>query len=335
MGFQRVGAFGFLGAGVTGFPEGIREERWHLLMSFESRVRVAGIAFAGWPGVGQVCGRMFELLQFEFARHALYAALILGPACALLGVLVVLRGQSFFSDALAHSAVSGVALGLLLQQATGGWPQDVTLAVLPFIVLLAMGITLLQQKTLLRSDAVITFSFAGSLALGLVVLTLLDRYTLIDGILFGNIYALQPRDLVVQGVLAAVIVGVVLGLRRQFMLALVQPELAKLQGVRTDWLHYLLAFVMALTVSVCVKMFGALLLGALIVIPASAARLVAGSFAGLLAVAAGIGLVVPATGVLVSLGVNLPTAPVVVLSLLVMLAACLASGAFLRRRLAG
>lgn len=265
------------------------------------------------------------LWQFEFARNALFSALILGPSCALLGVFVTLRGQSFLSDALAHSAVTGVALGLLLQKHLG-WPDDVTFAVLPFCAGLALLITWLSERTQIRPDAVITFSFAGSLALGLVILSSLDRYTLIDGILFGNIYALTTRDLALQAGLAILLGLLYLAWRRQYLLTIVQPDLARMQGVRTGLLHYALALAVALTVAVCIKMVGTLLLGALIVIPAATGRALARSFVSMSVLALLAGLAGPSLGVYVSLQRNLPTGPVIVLTMLTLLGVALLFG---------
>lgn len=274
---------------------------------------------------------MTGLYEFEFARHALLAALILGPACALLGVLVTLRGQSFLSDALAHSAVTGVALGLWFREATG-WEVDTTWTVLPFCIVLALGITWLQERTPLRTDAVITVSFAGSLALGFLILAAIERYTLLEGILFGSIYTITRADLFLQVCLGVVIFTLFATCRKAFTLALVQPDLARLQGLHPGWLNAVIALLVAFTVALCIKMVGALLLGALIVIPASAGRLVAKSFAGMVLATVAIGFIGPVSGVLVSLNTDLPTGPVVVLSLLALLAGCLALRPWLMNR---
>jgi zinc transport system permease protein len=273
---------------------------------------------------------MWDLLQYDFARNALLAALILGPACALLGVFVTLRGQSFLSDALAHSAVTGVALGILMQQ-TLGWPEDTTWAVLPFCLVLALGISVLSERSDVRPDAIITASFVGSLALGVIILNSVDRYTLLDGILFGNIYAIDRSDLLLQGVLAAGLVTLLLGMRRQFLLTLLNPDLARLQGVRTSLMHHVLALAVAVTVALCIKMTGALLLSALIVVPAVAGRVVARSFGSLLILSMAFGLIGPSAGVFISLKADLPTGPVMVLTLLAILICAFLFGTISRR----
>jgi ABC-type Mn2+/Zn2+ transport system permease subunit len=197
---------------------------------------------------------------------------------------------------------------------------------------LALGITFLSERTELRPDAVITFSFAGSLALGLVILSSLDRYRLVEGILFGNIYALNTTDLIRQAALAAGLVVFFLVVRRRYLLALVQPDLARLQGHRTDWLHYALALAVALTVASCIKMVGALLLGALIVIPAATGRVLGRSFAAMTWIALAAGLLGPSLGVVASLERDLPTGPTVVLTSLALLGVSLIFSAILARR---
>ena len=82
--------------------------------------------------------QLLELFRYDFMRYALISGLLLGPTCALLGVFVNLRGMAFFSDALAHSALTGVALGFMIDAATG-WKLDPTIYVLIFSCLLALG----------------------------------------------------------------------------------------------------------------------------------------------------------------------------------------------------
>ena len=92
-----------------------------------------------------------ELLRYDFMRYALISGLLLGPTCALLGVFVNLRGMAFFSDALAHSALTGVALGFMIDAWTG-WKLDPTIYVLIFSCLLALGMSWLSQRTPLSRD---------------------------------------------------------------------------------------------------------------------------------------------------------------------------------------
>ena len=264
---------------------------------------------------------MGDFWSYDFMRYALISACILGPACALLGLFVTLRGMAFFSDALAHSAVTGVALGFLVQEKFS-FAVDPMLCVFIFSFGLASLMTWFARRTSLAPDIVIAVSFTGSVAFGVIVISLLGKYRLLDGILFGSIYANGPTDILKQAILAAVLVLFIAGQMRGLALATLSPEMAHVQGIRSGWLHYALALLIAATVAVCLKMLGALLLSALIVIPPAAANLVSGSFRSLLVVSVVGGLLAATLGVLISWQFNVPTGPCIVLTDVLLLCLC-------------
>lgn len=264
---------------------------------------------------------MSTFWSYDFMRYAMISACILGPACALLGVFVTLRGMAFFSDALAHSAITGVALGFLMQEKLA-LAVDPMLCVFLFSFLLASFMAWLSHRTTLAADTVIAFSFTGSVAFGVIVISLLGKYRLLDGILFGSIYANGPADILKQAILAGVLVLFIVGRMRGLTLATLSPEMAHVQGVRSGWLHYAFALLIAATVAICLKMLGALLLSALIVIPPAAAKLVSGSFRSLLVVSVIGGLLAAALGVLASWRLNVPTGPSIVLTNVLLLCLC-------------
>lgn len=262
-----------------------------------------------------------DIWSYEFIRYALISAAILGPTCALLGVFVTLRGMAFFSDSLAHSAVTGVALGFLLEEKTG-LSIDPMVIVLVFSIGLASLMAWLFHRTTLRPDTVIAFSFTGSVAFGVIIIAWLQKYRLLDGILFGSIYANGPGDIIRQGCLALLVCGFLFLQMRPLTLATLNPELAQSRGIRTGWLNYAFAILIAATVVVSLRMLGALLLSALIVIPPAAAKLISNSFAVLLFVSVAIGLAAPFGGVIVSCQLDLPTGPAIVLANVGVLTLC-------------
>lgn len=264
-----------------------------------------------------------EMLSFEFMRWAVVSALLLGPACALLGVFVTLRGMAFFSDALAHSAVTGVALGFLLRERLG-LGADPVIFVLGFSMALATLMAFLFQRGTLSPDTVIAFSFTGSVAFGVVVIAHLQQYRLLDGILFGSIYANGPREIFWQAVLVFLIGGFLFSQMRPFTLATLCPELARAHGLKPSLYNYFFAILIAATVTIALPMLGALLLSSLIVIPAAAAKLVSPSFRSMLLLASLIGLLAPQGGILVSWKMDLPTGPCIVLANVLVLTLCYA-----------
>lgn len=254
-----------------------------------------------------------DFWSIEFMRNTFLSALILGPTCALLGVFVTLRGMAFFSDALAHSALTGVALGFLLQE-TFGWGVDPMLIVLIFSMLLATTMAYFFEKTSLRPDTIISFSYTGSVAFGVIVLSMLGEYRMINGILFGSIYSNSNADLYKQIALGCLILGFTFWKLRPYTLAILQPDLARIQGINTSQLNYLFALLIALTVSVTLKMAGALLLSALIITPAASAKILSGNFRNLLIWSPVLGFLAAGSGVLISYQLDSPTGPTIVLT---------------------
>lgn len=265
--------------------------------------------------------QLIELFQYDFMRYALISGLLLGPTCALLGVFVNLRGMAFFSDALAHSAITGVALGIMIDAATG-WQLAPTIYVLIFSCLLALGMGWLSQRTPLSRDTITAFTFTGSVALGVVLISMLGKHRMLEGLLFGSIYANGPADIARQAVLATLVLVFVLTQLRPLTLATLDPELARSRGIRPALLHYVFSLLVAAAVAVGLKMLGALLLSALIVIPAAAARIATTNFRNLIAASLLFGILIPPVGIAASATLNLPTGPSIVLVHIAILALC-------------
>jgi zinc/manganese transport system permease protein/zinc transport system permease protein len=272
---------------------------------------------------------MADFWHYEFLRNTLLSALILGPSCALLGVFVTLRGMAFFSDALAHSAFTGVALGFLLDEWLP-WHVPTMAVVLVFCFALATLMAYFFERTQLKPDTIIAFSFTGSVALGVVVISALDKYRLIDGLLFGSIYANTNADLILQAVFCTGLIVFLLFNSRTYALTILQPELARAQGIRLQRINYFFALAVASTVAVGMKMIGALLLSALIVIPPAAAKLVSGNFRAMLCLAPLFGLLAAVAGVIGSNTLSSPTGPTIVLANVAILLACIIATLFRR-----
>ena len=141
-----------------------------------------------------------EVFQLPFMQRALVGGILMGLMGGLLGSFTILRQLSFFSDALGHSALLGISLGLLL----GMNPSSV---LLPFAVLFALGVTYLLEHTRLWTDALLNIVYSSSLAIGVILLTFVGQYKGgINSILFGNILAVRQSDLIASTVLLVVCV---------------------------------------------------------------------------------------------------------------------------------
>jgi zinc transport system permease protein len=260
----------------------------------------------------------FDWAQLEFMRLALLAVLLAAPLYAVLGCLVVNSRMAFFSEAIGHAALTGVALGTLAGLA------DPTPAILIFSALLALVIAWLRKSSALSSDTIIGLVMAGAVALGVVLLSRGGGFNRYTHFLIGDILTITPAELARLAVLAAVTLLIWAVLFNQLFLATLHPVLARSRGVNVWAVEALFSVVIALVVAMSIAWIGLLVINSLLILPAAAARNLARStaaylgFALLFSFLAGItGLIVSfyaatatgATIVLVALGLFLLTVP--------------------------
>ncbi|MFO0037404.1 MAG: metal ABC transporter permease [Synechococcaceae cyanobacterium] len=248
-----------------------------------------------------------ELLAMPFLQRALLAGLLSGGLGGLLGSFAVLRQLSFFSDALGHSALLGIALGVLLG-------LDPTLVLIPFAVLFALGVNQLARRSRLPGDALLNIIYSSSLALAVVVLSRLPGWKGgLQQLLFGDILGVTARDLLLlSGLLAVTVLILLLTGRRQLLLT-IDESLALSRGVASEAQRLLFVILLAVVVALSIKAVGVLLISAFVVIPACAARLISGNFRLYLLLSALFGASCAVLGLLVSAVADLPSGPSVVI----------------------
>ncbi|HHJ4328330.1 TPA: zinc ABC transporter permease subunit ZnuB [Klebsiella pneumoniae] len=256
----------------------------------------------------------------DFLFYALLAGLALALVAGPLGAFVVWRRLAYFGETLSHAALLGVALGVLLE-------LDPTLAAAFACLLLALLLSLLQGRLKLAADSLLGILAPSTLALGLVLLSLMDNVRVdLLGYLFGDLLAVGPADLpwLLGG--CALVLGALLLLWRPLLAICVHEELARVEGLPVAALRLALMLLIALLVALAMKIVGVLLITALLIIPAATAQrharspeqmAIAASALGMLAVLGGLALswyrdtpagpsIVLCAGLLFLLGLALP-----------------------------
>ena len=171
--------------------------------------------------------QLLEAYQFTFMKNALVAVLLVTPMLGLLGTMAVNHQMAFFSDALGHSALTGIGLGIVL-----GLRSDL-LAMLVFGVVWAVMICLIKQSGSASTDTIISVFSSTSVAAGLLILARGGQFAKYSSLLIGDILAVTPADLVVLSVALAVTVLVWILLYNPLLLTSVDPFLARSRGIRT------------------------------------------------------------------------------------------------------
>jgi zinc transport system permease protein len=247
-----------------------------------------------------------EMLSQPFMRRALLGGLLTGSLGGLLGSFAVLRQLSFFSDALGHSALLGISLGIMLN-------INPTLVLIPFAVVFALLVNELVQRSRLPADALLNIVYSSSLAFAVLALSLVETYRGgIQQLLFGDILGISWGDLAIIATLAVGAVAyLLLTLRAQVLLTL-HGDLASAFGVKTRWHRLAFIVLLALVVATSIKAVGVLLISAFVVFPACASRLVSRRFPVYVLLSVLLGGGCALIGLIGSGWTNLPSGPCVV-----------------------
>lgn len=250
---------------------------------------------------------ILEYLQYPFIQRAFIAGIVLALLFAILGTYVILRQMAFWGDGIAHASLAGIAIALF-----AGW--NPLLVAVVTAVIFAILIFTLERKTNLSSDALIGVLFTSFMALGIVILSLNRGYQPeLLSFLFGNILSVGSFDLLIIVMLAAVIIAFLLINQKSLSLLIFDRTSAYLAGIKTGRLELLYYIVLAVSVVLGVKMLGVVLVSALLILPASIAKLLAGSFAGLRMISIVVAETIVIIGLFASLYFNLPSGPSIIL----------------------
>lgn len=249
----------------------------------------------------------FSFIQYDFMKNALLAILVITPLFGILGTMVVNNKMAFFSDALGHSAFSGIAIGILL----GIVNTDISMMV--FALVFALVLNAIKRRRTISTDTVISVFSSMSTAAGLVILSKNGSFSKYSSLLVGDILSITPKEiLLLCGIFVITLVFWVIcfnGLHAQSM----NETLAKSRGVPVVFIDNAFAVLTALIVMASIRWVGILLINALLILPAASARNLAANmreyhrFSVVIAVFSGV------TGLIVSFYASTAAGPAIVL----------------------
>jgi zinc transport system permease protein len=262
---------------------------------------------------------MMEIFEYSFMIKAFLAGSIIAVLASSLGLFVVVRRYSMLSDSLAHISLLGVALGFLFSIST-------TWSAIVIAVLVSWVIEYLRRNHNIYSDSILSIFLSGSLALAIIVVSLSDAFnaSLFD-YLFGSIVAVSEEDIWVIFGFGTLSILFIANYYQKLIFTAFDEEAAEASGIHTERLNYLLVSLVAVTIGLSIKIVGALLIGALMIIPVIAAMQFRKSFfvTGLLAVVISVSSVI--IGLTLSFYASLPSGATIVVVALVMFGVSLVS----------
>lgn len=256
-------------------------------------------------------GNLLQLLSdpftHDFMLRGLWAALLVGVVCPILGTYVVLRGMAFFGDALAHIILPGVVLSFLL-----GWPMAI--GALLVGLLAALGIGAISQRTEIREDAAIGVVFAGAFALGVALLSLQGSYAVdLTHILFGDLLGVSIPDLILLSGLGLGVLVTILALYKEFLVLSFDPVLATTLRLPVRFLKNLQLVLLAVVIVISLQAVGVALVLAMLVTPASTARMLTRRLPVMMLGGAALGSLSALLGLYISYYGNIASGPAIVL----------------------
>ena len=252
-------------------------------------------------------GFFADPLAYGFMQRGLVAALLVGVVCAVMGTFVVLKGLAFIGDAVSHAAFPGLVIAYIV-----GAPLYIGGAIAAVATALAIG--LVSRRGRLRFDTSVGVLFAGTFAFGVMLFSTIKNYvTDLLGYLLGNVLGIGLGDLIQVAILGAIVLGIVLAIRKELLFATFDPAGAAASGLPVAGLEYLLLALLGVTIVVSIQAVGIIMVVAMLVTPAATAQLLVVRFGQMMTLAAILAAVSAVVGLYLSFYLNLASGASIVL----------------------
>jgi len=217
----------------------------------------------------------FEWMQYGFMKNALLGVLLVTPIFGLLGTMIVNNKMAFFSDSLGHSALTGIAIGVIVGNIFPFVEIKPIYSMLVFSVLITIAILVVKEANTASTDTIIGVFSSTAVALGLVILTRNGGFNKYSGYLIGDFLNISPSDLLTLGIVFVLVIALWVVIFNKLLLASMNPSLARSRGIKVKRYEYLFAIIMAVIVTISIQWVGILIISSLLIIPAASSRNIA------------------------------------------------------------
>jgi len=217
-------------------------------------------------------GTIHYTFLYAFVVNGFLCAFVVGPLLGGIGTMVVVKRMAFFSQAVGNAALTGVAIGVIIGESYTA-PY---VSMFSFCILFGLFLNFAKQNTKMSSDTLIGVFLSISLAIGATVLLWVSARVnthILDTVMFGSILTVDDTDITVLLVTTLITAVVAIPLYNQMLLASLNPSLAHVRGVKVKLLEYAFVLLVTILTVACVKIVGAVLVEALLLIPAAASRM--------------------------------------------------------------
>ena len=259
-----------------------------------------------------------EMFEYDFMIKAFIAGIFIAILASSLGMFVVVRRYSMLSDTLAHVSLLGVAVGFLFTVST-------TWSAIIVSLLISWLIEYLRKNYDIYSDSILAIFLTGGLSLAIIIISLSHSFNIsLFNYLFGSIVAVNSEDIYIIAGFGLVSIALIVNFYQKLLFVAFDEDVAFSSGVNTSFLNYLLVSLVAITIGLSIKIVGALLIGALMIIPVIAAMQFQKSFVKTALLATLFSVISVIIGLTVSFYVAVPSgATIVVVSLVIFIVSLL------------
>ena len=243
--------------------------------------------------------------QYGFVINALLCALLIGPLLGAVGTMVVTKRMAFFSQAVGNAAMTGVAIGVMLGESY----TEPYISMFAFCILFGLVLNYTKNRTSISSDTLIGVFLSISLAVGASLLLFVSAKVnthILEAVLFGSVLTVSDTDMNVLIVVTIIVLAIGIPLFNRMLLASLNPSLARARRIPVVALEYVFVLMITLLTVACLKIVGAVLVEALLLIPAAAARNLVSSMKGFVLLSIVFSTVSCIAGVLIPMQWDLP-----------------------------
>lgn len=249
----------------------------------------------------------FDFMKYTFMKNAFLAILLVSPIFAIIGTMVVNKKMAFFSDALGHSALTGIAIGMILGM------TNMNISMILFAVAFALLLNFIKSKTTYGADTIISVFSSIAIALGLAILSKNGNFNKYSSYLVGDILSISEIEIIYLAVAFILTIIFWYYAFNKINAVSLNIALAKSKGINTKLIENIFAILIAIMVMLSIRWIGILLINSLIILPAASSRNISLNmrkyhfFSIIFALFSGIG------GLIISYYTNIPTGPMIVI----------------------
>lgn len=249
----------------------------------------------------------FDFMKYTFMKNAFLAIILVSPIFAIIGTMIVNKKMAFFSDALGHSALTGIAIGMLLGM------TNMNIAMILFAVVFAILLNIIKNKTTYGADTIISVFSSIAIAIGLAILSKSGNFNKYSSYLVGDILSISEKEIIY--LLFAFILTFIFWyyMFNKINAVSLNKTLSNSKGINTSLMENTFAILIAIMVMISIRWIGILLINSLIILPAASSRNIATNMRTYHLIAIIFALFSGILGLVISYYTNIPTGPMIVI----------------------